>query len=255
MIRHILTIAVLALGVLNAHAQEGATSTPIQIDLVTPTPALAATLTGASPTWTATTAPLAVLTAIDTANVRAAPDIEGALLGQIQAGERFTVSGRYFEWYQFQYDRSPNGRAWVFGQLVTIEGDPNSIPEITDEPAATVDPLVIGATQTIEAIVLTPGGNLTATEAARGVVSTLIIPGIVGSGRTTDLPDGTLMPTFTFPPGVAQIPTSLATDAPAANIELEGDAGLLSTLPPIIPIVVLGALGILGLIFSARSQR
>jgi uncharacterized protein YraI len=239
-----------------ANAQEAATSTPIQINLVTPTPAAIATLPGLTATWTATALPLAVLTAIDTANVRAQPDINGALLGQIRAGERFTVSGRYFEWYQFQYDRSPNGRAWVFGQLVTIEGDPNAIPEVTDEPAATSDPLVVGATQTLESIILTPGGDLTATEAARGVVSTLVIPGVVNGGRATELPQGTALPTFTFPPGLAQeVGTSIASAAtatPEAPLELTESA--LSTLPPIVPIVVLGALGVLGLIFSSRGR-
>lgn len=249
-------IVCLLLSAITVNAQEAATSTPIQINLVTPTPAAIATLPGATATWTATAVPLAVLTAIDTANVRAEPDINGALLGQIRAGERFTVSGRYFEWYQFQYDRSPNGRAWVFGQLVTIEGDPNAIPEVTDEPAATIDPLVVGATQTLEAIVLTPGGDLTATEAARGVVSTLIIPGVANSGRATEPAPGTSLPTFTFPPGLArEVGTSIAaavTATPEASLELTEST--LSTLPPIVPIVALGTLGILGLIFSSRTR-
>jgi hypothetical protein len=255
-IRHGVAVLLLMIGVQTALAQEGATSTPLQINLVTPTPAAITTLPGVTATWTSTPVPLAVLTAIDTANVRAEPNINGALLGQIRAGERFTVSGRYFEWYQFQYDRSPNGRAWVFGQLVTIEGDPNAIPEITDEPAATIDPLVAGATQTLNAIILTPGGDLTATEAARGVISTLVIPGVVNNGRATELPAGTSLPTFTFPPGLVQDGgTSIAAQAvtPEPTIELT-ESALLSTLPPIVPILALGTLGILGLIFSSRNR-
>jgi hypothetical protein len=255
-VKLVIVFALLLMAPPFAGAQEAASPTPLQINLVTPTPAVAQESASVTPTWTATTPPLAVLEAIDTANVRAEANINGALLGQIRSGETYTVSGRYFEWYQFEYPQSPNGRAWVFGQLVRITGDPNTILEITDEPLPTLDPLIAGATETINALLAIPGGDLTATEGARGVVSTLVIPGVVNGGRATEMPAGTSLPTYTFPPGIVReaatsAPSVAATEEPA----LELNETLLTTLPPIIPILALGVLGILGLIFSARGRR
>jgi hypothetical protein len=253
-----LTIVVIFLIVVSGdiYGQDAATPTPLQINLVTPTPPVLNIETSPTPTWTATPAALAILEAIDVANVRASPDIEGALLGQIRSGETYTVSGRYFEWYQFQFDRSPNGRGWVFGQLVRITGDPGTIPELADQPLPTTDPLIVAATQAVDALLQTPGGALTATEAARGIVSTIQIPGVVGSGRATEAPSEPLLPTFTFPPGIVRV-TAVneegGTEADEPALELTGTS--LATIPPLVPILVLGVLGVIGLILSGSGRR
>jgi len=262
--RTLLIAAILALPGL-ALAQDPPAATPIPINLETPTPPPAAPNANAeaTATWTATPASLAVLEPLDTANVRAEPDVNGAQLGVIRAGEVYTVTGRYFEWYQFQYSGSPTGRAWVFGQIVRIEGDPNTIPEVTLEPLPTQDPVQAAGTQTAEAIVLTPGGDQTATAAARGIVATLEIPGVSGAPRTqtgdSSGEPSQLMPTFTYPPGIVMAATEPAeaaqpTDTPLLeNIELSSDD--LRNIPPIVPILVLGSLGTLGLLFSAFRRR
>ncbi|MCC6613497.1 MAG: SH3 domain-containing protein [Anaerolineae bacterium] len=249
-----------------ALAQDPPAATPIPINLETPTPppvAPGAAGAAATATWTATPASLAVLEPLDSANVRAEPDVNGAQLGVIRAGEVYTVTGRYFEWYQFQYNGSPTGRAWVFGQIVRIDGDPNTIPEVTLEPLPTQDPVQAAGTQTAEAIVLTPGGDLTATAASRGIVATLEIPGVSGAPRTqTDATTGEqtqLLPTFTYPPGIVMAATepaevAVSTDTPLLeNIEFSSDD--LRNIPPIVPILALGSLGMLGLMVSAFRRR
>jgi hypothetical protein len=244
-------------------AQELITATPIPIVLVTPTPDTGALQQPTpSPTWTATPPALAVLEPIDSANVRAEPDIGAQQLGVIRAGERYTVTGRYFQWYQFLFPGSPNGLGWVFGELVNVTGDVSIIPEITDEPLPTVDPAQLGATLTLDVIVLTPGGAETATAAARGIVATLQLPqsgnGIVQAGGTA-APAGPSLPTFTSPPGVF-----LATPTPVevaqaggvdTDVPLEITTEDIANLPPIVPILVLAGLGIAGFVLSGLGRK
>lgn len=260
-VRLLLILAAVALPLV-VYAQDAPPATPIPINLASPTPPPPEPGTIATPTWTATPATLAVLEPLDSANVRAEPDVNGAQLGVIRAGEVYTITGRYFEWYQFQYSGSPSGRAWVFGQIVRVTGDENTIPEITLEPLPTQDPAQLGATETAAAIAQTPGGELTATSAARGIVATFEIPGISSAPRSADgtpPAQGELLPTFTYPPGIALVPTHAAesaqpTDAPLLeNIELSTQD--LRNIPPIVPIVVLGGLGLAGLLLTAFRRR
>jgi hypothetical protein len=244
-------------------AQELITATPIPIVLVTPTPDTGALQQPtSSPTWTATPPALAVLEPIDSANVRAEPDIGAQQLGVIRAGERYTVTGRYFQWYQFLFPSSPNGLGWVFGELVNVSGDAGSIPEITDEPLPTVDPALLGATLTVDVIALTPGGAETATAAARGIVATLQLPqsgnGIVQAGGTA-APAGPSLPTFTPPPGVflaTPTPVEVAQAGGAdEDLQLEITTEDITNLPPIVPILVLAGLGIAGFVLSGLGRK
>ncbi len=253
----LLALTAVALRPPRVQAQEAVTATPIPIILATPTPELAAPASGATPTWTATPAGLAILEPLDVANVRAEPDINGAQLGVIRAGEIYTVTGRYFEWYQIQFSGSPNGRAWVFGQIVKVTGDPAAIPEITLEPVATLDPNLVGATQTQEALILTPGGVFTATVSARGVIATIQLPGAQIAPRPeggTPAPADQQLPTFTYPPGmIGMAPTSgfLVSATPqrtTSSIEITSES--LRQIPPIVPILALGGLGAAGLLLS-----
>ena len=244
-----------------SQAQTGPTATPIPIILASPTPQIAAPAAGATATWTATPAGLAVLEPLDVANVRAEPDINGAQLGIIRAGEVYTITGRYFEWYQIQFSGSPNGRAWVFGQIVNITGDPASIPEVTLEPLPTTDPLILGATQTQEVLTLTPGGVFTATVSARGVIATLEIPGAQIAPLQQDgtpASSGPALPTFTYPPGMIGMaptsgpPASATPQTLASSLEITSES--LRQIPPIMPILALGGLGTLGLVLSLMRR-
>lgn len=245
-----------------ARAQEAATATPIPISLVTPTPNATVPLDAPTATWTPTAAPLAVLEPLDSANVRAEPDVDAQQLGVIRAGEVYTVTGRYFEWYQFQYDGAPSGRAWVFGQLVTISGDPSTIPDLSEQLLPTTDPLLLSAEQTQAAILLVPGGAETATASARGVVATLQLPSVGGSSGSAADPAatgsiGTPMPTFTYPPGVVRVtPAPVGGGALAEeNAPLELTQEDIANLPPIVPILVMGVLGAVGLAASRIARK
>jgi Bacterial SH3 domain len=245
-----------------ASAQEAATATPIPISLVTLTPNATMPLDAPTATWTPTAAPLAVLEPLDSANVRSEPDVAAQQLGVIRVGEVYTVTGRYFEWYQFQYDGAPTGRAWVFGQLVTITGDPSTIPDLSEQLLPTTDPLLLSAEQTQQSVVLTPGGAETATAAARGVVATLQLPSVGGNSGSSAAPAatgsvGTPMPTFTYPPGVVRVtPVPVGGGALAEeNAPLELTQEDIANLPPIVPILAMGALGAVGLVVSRIARK
>lgn len=227
------------------------TATPARINLSTATPLPNVPLLTETPTRTPTPIGLVVLEAITEANVRAEPDPESERLGTIRAGEIYPVLGRYFRWLQFQYDPSPNGRGWVFDELVTLTGDQTTIRDLAAQDVPTVDPVVLGITQTLEGITLTPGGILTATAVAG------VIPGpeIIGNGVTLEnaqQPGGVMaLPTFTYPPNALRPDTrGFAATQPTSSpngLATESAEGL----PPIAPIVVLGGLGLLGLLVSS----
>ena len=245
------------------------TATPLPISLASPTPPstvpIAATET---PIWTATPVGPAVLEAIDEANVRAEPDVESELLGRIRPGEIYPIVGRYFEWYQFRYDSSPNGRGWVFGQLVNVTGDPSAIPDLSAELAPTTDPLLVGAGAAL-AETPTPLDPLTSTAQARVLPAPDAVAGIsgvsidpnaavaVGDTSTlaaTNVPG--LLPTFTYPPNiVAAAPTDILLDEVGASPTPSTPAMSVSQgIPPIVPILVLGGFGILGLAISSLRR-
>jgi hypothetical protein len=227
------------------------TATPAPINLSTATPLPSVPLLTETPTRTPTPIGLVVLEAITEANVRAEPDPESERLGTIRAGEIYPVLGRYFRWLQFQFDPSPNGRGWVFDELVTITGDQTTIRDLAAQDVPTVDPVALGITQTLEGITLTPGGILTATANARVLPGPEIVGDVVTHEGVHGAGSAIVLPTFTYPPNVlrpnsggvaAAEPTS--SPNPLADENAEG-------LPPIAPIVVLGGLGLLGLMVSS----
>ncbi|PJF28376.1 MAG: hypothetical protein CUN53_00520 [Phototrophicales bacterium] len=236
-------------------AQEIATSTPAVVDLSGAVQQQPQAQFSVQPTatWTPQPTPSVRLEPLQTANVRDLPSTDasgafGAIIGQIRVGEVYNVTGRFVNWYQFQYPDSPNGRGWVYGDLVTIYGDVNAIPVVDLSVQATIDPAILGVTQTLAAVTLTPGGLLTATANARVIAAP---PGAGGAALSSESGEpGMILPTYTYPAGVVFVPTQAApsgiidTPVPVSSNQTGG-------IPPIVPIMVLGGIGVLGLAISS----
>lgn len=252
------TIGMLLLFGIVSFAQELPTSTPVQIRLasVTPVPLdVEDTPVFSISADTATPSDLILFEPLSEANVRSSPDVAADnQLGQIQQGQRYVVLGQYFNWIQFQYDLSPNQRAWVYRDLVQIIGDESAIPTINLDVTPTLDTLNSAATQTREAILSQEGGFLTVTAQAR-------IIELPAGGDSTTLPNQFLnlegefvtpKPTFTYPPGISpQAPVALA----SVPQQPEEVVLIVSTAPdsaysPILLIGLFGGLGLLGLLYT-----
>ena len=218
----------------SAMAQGGADATAVRAILVTPTPegaqAFAPTIT---PSFTPSPLPAARLQALQTAgnvNVRALPDIESDLLGTIAHGTLYPALRNYYRWYELRFDLSPNGRAWVYGDLVTIEGDRSKI-EVIDN----LDAVVLPGVQS-----LTDGDNA---EAAGANPRTIEIATLeADAASAVEVIDATPLPTFTPP----------ATQPPFFDrLEVvEASEPRLLNLPPLVPILALVGLGFAGLLIS-----
>ena len=193
------------------------TATPEQLQAATPTP---------GPAPSETPVPSTRLQALESAgnvNVRARPDINSEVQGTIAFGTEYPVLRNYFRWYELIYEPSANGRAWVYGDLVTITGDQSRI-EIIDDP---------------NLIAFPAAGDPGSVEDERTIdISTVQ----ADSAQPVELVAATALPTFTYvptrPPFTQQIATNEAADR-------AGEA-----VPPIVPILALGGFGLLGLLIS-----
>lgn len=258
-----------------AQAQAIPTATPVQIDLFQAVPA--AQQANATATLTRTPTPVGPvqIEAKGTSNVRSLPDPGSELLGQVRPGEYYNAIRRYYHWIEFQFDAAPNKRGWIFDELITIHGDPNSLPSVTslDDPGAgAVD---LDATVTELSVTMTPGGLLTATALARtspalaqpgastgNAPQAVQIEGIDAVNSTQEVTPRVVLPTYTYPPGVAAFaPTAAPSENPdaAPTATLSAVSTLTSllpagNLPPIVPILGLAALGLLGLVVSALRR-
>ncbi len=74
----------------------------------------------------------AFVSASEASNVRSGPGTEFEVIGQLIPGQVYTVMGKDHDWLQLRFDDRP---AWVFSTLVTLGGDPGSIPDLTLSPA------------------------------------------------------------------------------------------------------------------------
>lgn len=207
-------------------------ATPVRANLVTRTPERAGgqapTIT---PSITPTALPAARLQALQSAgnvNIRALPDIESDLLGTIAHGTVYPVVRRYYRWYELRYNLSPNGRAWVYGDLVTVEGDPSQI-EVID----TLDAVVIGGGL---------GNADNPDEAGLEPRTVAIATAALDEGRALEVVEATPLPTFTPPPTRSPFVDQL-------DVAEAADPRLLD-LPPLVPILALAGLGSLGLLLS-----
>jgi len=222
---------------LNLHivAQGADDATPVRANLITRTPesaqVLAPTIT---PSLTPTPQPAARLQALQSAgnvNVRVLPDIESDLLGAIAHGTLYPVLRNYYRWYELGFELSPNGRAWVYGDLVTIEGD-RSLIEVIDTLNAVEPPggfALSGGQDTDDA-----GANPRTIEIATVEAE---------AASAVEVVDATALPTYTPP----------ATQPPFAHqLEaVEAAQPPLLNLPPLVAILALAGLGALGLLISA----
>jgi hypothetical protein len=234
-------------------------ATPASITLPSPLPLTTQQVSTPTATYTPTPIGPVLLEAKTEANVRAEADPGADLLGTIQAGEVYPVVGRYYRWYQFQYDKSASGTGWVFDELVNITGDESKILDLSDNALPTVDGTTVALTETLQAITQTPGGILTATAASQ-VIPLPVAPGNNPGGASANsaLPgEVSVLPTFTYPPDVPLIApdTALKSDpsvfATPTLIPNSLEFSVAEGLPPFVPILVLGGLGLLGLIISS----
>ena len=215
-------------------AQGGADATPVRANLVTPTPegalALAPTIT---PSYTPTPLPAVRLQALQSAgnvNVRALPDIESELLGTIAHGALYPVLRNYYRWYELNFELSPNGRAWVYGDLVTIEGDPAQI-EAIDNLDAVVAP---------GSAALLGDENADRTSANPRTID--IATGEADAASVVEVIEATPLPTYTPPATQPVFVHQLEV--------IEASEPRLLDLPPLVPILALAGLGIVGLLIS-----
>jgi hypothetical protein len=204
--------------------------TPGIVNLSPLLPSPASTAAGiASPTPPPTQVSLVRIEARDFANVRAEPSTDATQLGQIRAGETYTAIARYVAWIQFQFPNSPTGRGWVFGELVRVTGDLNSLPEVNPFVVPTSDPALVGLGQSAGVL----------------QISTAVTSPLVGA-------DGNpaRLPTFTYPPGIASMPpTQTSQDDRIAGEAVTGNVP--TDTPPIVPILILGGIGLAGLALGA----
>jgi hypothetical protein len=243
-----LAAALIVIGASSAWATTGASDpahailaqlspSPIQLDFPTETPTAGPPTE--TPTRTPTPAGLPQAEALSSpTNVRSSPDItENNKAGEIHPGTKYDVLGQYFEWYYIAVPEIPSGRAWVHNSVVTLDGDPATIPQFEEGGVPTSDAGLLSVQQTALAISATPGGAATLTAQA------LITPtGIftAAPGEEATLAPGQRAPTFTHPPAsVTPIPFPRTNPPPEA-----------SGLAPIVPILALGALGLMGLLVS-----
>lgn len=123
--------------------------------------------------------PAVTAEAIDFANLRATTSADAALLGQIVPGTRYPVVGRseFFPWLLLADPVSSQPIGWVFADIVTVQGDPTSVPLSTLDlssaaplatpdpaanPAATLDPAAPPTTTTAPAATI-PASAVTGT--------------------------------------------------------------------------------------------
>lgn len=216
------------------YAQGGADATPVRANLVTATPegaqSLAPTIT---PSYTPSPLPAARLQALQTAgnvNVRALPDIESDLLGTIAHGTLHPVLRNYYRWYELRFELSPNGRAWVYGDLVTIEGD-SSVIEVIDN---------LDAVALTGGLASADGENAGDAGANPRTIEIATVEAEISSA--VEVVDATPLPTFTppatQPPFTQQLEVVEAAEPPMLN------------LPPLVPILGLAGLGFLGLLIG-----
>lgn len=113
------------------------------------------------------------LTASDTQiNVRAGPSALTEKVGVLLIDQEANALGRYGDWVQIEYVGAPGGKAWVYGNLVTLFG--GNLPVVEPPPTSTPN-----VTQTVDP-----------TLAAQFLIT----------------PDATRLPTFTEPAPL-EIPT------------------------------------------------
>ncbi len=180
--------------------------------------------------------PAARLQALETAgdiNVRPVPDIDSDVLGTISYGTEYPVLRSYYRWYELRYELSPNGRAWVYGDLVALAGDTSQIEVLDNLSLAEIgqaeSSFVVGTSASEEdgADSRTIEIDSLPAEESREVEAVALTP----------------LPTFTAPAATPGVFTD--------QLAIEETNSLpLPDLPPILPILALGGLGAIGMLIA-----
>ncbi len=211
-----------------------------QRSTATPVPAILApsspdSLQALEPTSTATASqtplPSARLEALASAgevNVRALPDVESERLGAIVNGTAYPVLRNYYRWYEFNYELSPNGRAWVYGDLVSVDGDLSQIVVIDDYAE------------------IARGLGAEAPQEDERTIDLATLP--AAAGQPVEVLAASPLPTFT-PPAATQSPFGDQLRIAAIDDTRRNE------LPPILPILAMGGAGLLGLVISLLRRR
>jgi beta-lactamase class A len=216
--------------------------------------------------------------AIGQANLRASPDVKADLVGQIVSGTNYPVIGRseLYPWLLLADPGSMQPMGWVFDQLVTVQGDKNSIPISTatlDAAAPTPAPNILPTATLLTAPVASlppPTAAAAVTGTVLGEVNIRYGPGTnydrIGVGKEGDVFPITARHTqyswvqITYPDSpngfgwiatdLLQIQGDLNSVPPISNTNL-----LLPTLPPTPSVVDRAAIGTISPEFAALGAR
>lgn len=221
------------------------TATPMPTSGESPTPTTTPTATGD------TRIELQAGESSGSVNIRAEPDPDADIVGTIRFPDRYEVTGRYFRWIRLRFDAAPGGAGWVFEEIVEVFGDISTVPDLSQEPTATVNPTIVSGTQTRAAIETIPGGLFTLTAEARVIDP----PSLDDGSIVEETGDGArivgALPTFTSPPNLPSRQTRgeimEMTPTPSPTVQTPTLSG---GLAPIVPILVLSGLGALGILLS-----
>jgi hypothetical protein len=162
------------------------TASPIPTRVATRTPVAITDTPSPAPTFTER--PVVEAYWPDT-NVRTGPDVNEAIIGQIQPGTPYAVLGEYARWYLIDFPKSPTGTGWVYSEVVQLSGDAASIPVVM-EPAvtATTDQAVVAQQQTTDAV---------AHELDQTLTAVAVVPTVTPSLEPTNTPPQTAAPSAT----------------------------------------------------------
>lgn len=197
----------------------------------TPAPTASPTVQAAATATTAPTEsipPRAEATGEQT-NLRAAPDLESTVIGQIAPGTLYPILGESGEWYMIEYPGTAEGIAWVHGALVQLTGEVTSIPMLKPDQVPTVDTSLM--TEEASAAVTAEVTELTAEPTEMPVATTTPTkaqPAPTNTVAATKVPATTAAPSPT--PTTAAPAVSPTVSAPA----LPTTAGMSGSVPSFI---------------------
>jgi hypothetical protein len=172
-------------------------------------------------------------------NVREDPDPDARMVGAIRTGTQYPVIARYFRWIQFEFPVSPTSTGWVFDELVTLVGDEAIIPEY--EPG------------TAESTVTDDLSGQTQESYATGTLRELTAPVATSEVTAQQVQSVAVLPTYTYPAGLAQMYQDTRTTQPATEPVNERN----SQPPPIapgVPIVIMVGAGLIILSIQLNRQ-
>jgi len=243
----LLVIIILSIFIIPTHAQIPESATPLTVILTTPTPFVERSVATITPTFTPTPVGVVLLEVREEAgniNVRTEPGPEADKLGAVSFGTLHPVYRQFYSWYEIQFELSPNGRGWIYGEFVDIVGDENEIEFIEDFNWATPQgSLSSGPTEVLEL----SEEDLSSTPLVTRVIEA---PVIVENPDLDETPIEEIpLPTFTYPPDtLAQAPTQ------SAIVVGENSDVSTNKIPPMLPMILLGGSGIIGLLLNSLRR-